>query len=170
MNPGGFVTQWVPLYESTVDVVKSEVATFFDVFPDGSIWSNDDAGRGYDTVMLGHAGPSPINVDEMEARLQRPDYLAVSESLRDVQFHSAQELLATFAGQAENLKPWLKNAQINLDRDLRLQYLAGFGNNLYQEGEIYNEMVLFRKYPEGLFIGSDDRKDALRLAIGHFKQ
>jgi spermidine synthase len=170
LNPGGFVTQWVPLYESTMDVVKSEVATFFDVFPDGSIWSNDDAGRGYDTVMLGHAGPSPINVDEMEARLQRPDYLAVSDSLRDVQFHSAVDLLATFAGEAENLKPWLKDAQINLDRDLRLQYLAGLGNNLYEEGEIYNQMVFFRKYPEGLFTGSDDRKDALRLAMEHFKK
>ncbi len=33
LNPGGLVTQWVPLYESNPDVVKSEIATFFDVFP-----------------------------------------------------------------------------------------------------------------------------------------
>ena len=29
LNPGGLITQWVPLYESTVDVVKSEIATFW---------------------------------------------------------------------------------------------------------------------------------------------
>ena len=46
LNPGGLVTQWVPLYESTPDVVKSEMATFFQVFANGTIWSNDDLGRG----------------------------------------------------------------------------------------------------------------------------
>jgi len=37
LNPGGIVTQWVPLYESDDATVKSEVATFFDVFPNGSV-------------------------------------------------------------------------------------------------------------------------------------
>src|SRR5262249_36018090 len=35
LNPGGVITQWVPLYESNTDVVKSEIATFFEVFPNG---------------------------------------------------------------------------------------------------------------------------------------
>ncbi|HOB32975.1 MAG TPA: fused MFS/spermidine synthase, partial [Verrucomicrobiota bacterium] len=53
LNPGGLVTQWVPLYESNLDVVKSEVATFFSVFTNATIWSNDAQGQGYDTVLLG---------------------------------------------------------------------------------------------------------------------
>ena len=53
LNPGGLVTQWVPLYESDLETVKSEIATFFAVFPDGTIWSNDEEGRGYDLVLLG---------------------------------------------------------------------------------------------------------------------
>jgi len=32
LNPGGFVTQWVPLYESSVETVQSELATFFEAF------------------------------------------------------------------------------------------------------------------------------------------
>ena len=52
LNPGGVITQWVPLYESNPDAVKSELATFFDVFPDGTVWSNDVDGRGYDVVLL----------------------------------------------------------------------------------------------------------------------
>src|SRR5262249_35143762 len=38
LNPGGVVTQWVPLYESDHATVKSEIATFFDAFPGGTIW------------------------------------------------------------------------------------------------------------------------------------
>src|SRR6185503_6040561 len=65
LNPGGIVTQWVPLYESTSAVVKSETATFFQVFTDGTIWSNDESGKGYDIVLLGQAEPTPINVNAM---------------------------------------------------------------------------------------------------------
>ena len=35
------------------------------------------------------------------------------------------DLLATYAGQAPLLKEWSQGAQINTDRNLRLQYLAG---------------------------------------------
>ncbi len=41
LAPGGIVTQWVPLYESNAEAVKSQIATFFEVFPNGTIWSND---------------------------------------------------------------------------------------------------------------------------------
>ena len=60
LNPGGVVTQWVPLYQSIGGVVKSEIATFFDVFPNGTIWSNQYAsGGGYDVVMLAKPGAAP---------------------------------------------------------------------------------------------------------------
>ncbi|MFZ0716650.1 spermidine synthase, partial [Mycobacterium sp.] len=40
LRPGGLVTQWVPLYESDFTTVKSELATFFDAFPNGTVWGN----------------------------------------------------------------------------------------------------------------------------------
>ena len=46
LNPGGVVTQWVPLYESDPDTIKTELATFFEVFPNGTIWANDIGGGG----------------------------------------------------------------------------------------------------------------------------
>jgi len=55
LNPGGMLTQWVPLYETNLDAVKSELATFFEVFPGGTIWGNDQAGEGYDVVLLAQA-------------------------------------------------------------------------------------------------------------------
>ena len=165
LNPGGIVTQWVPLYESDSAVVKSEIETFFEIFPDGTIWSNDENGKGYDVVLLGQAGETKIDPDAIDERLAQPDYSAVAGSLEDVGFHSAFDLFATYAGQASDLAPWLKDAQINRDRNLRLQYLAGFRSNWYQSESIFNEMVAYRKFPEHLFAGEPASRQAMKLKI-----
>ncbi len=165
LNPGGVITQWVPLYESTPKVVKSEFATFFDVFPHGTVWSNDYHGSGYDVVVLARTEPMQIDVDKLEERLRRPDYLPVLRSLGEAQFFTATDLLATYAGQAEELKPWFADAPINRDRNLRLQYLAGLGLNTYQEAAIYNQIVSYRRFPEGLFAGVDQTRETLKAAI-----
>jgi spermidine synthase len=172
LNPGGVITQWVPLYESNPDTVKSEIATFFEVFPGGTIWSNDIDGFGYDVVLMARADGGGIDVDEMQQRLERPDHSRVAQSLRDVGFYSAVDLLATYAGRKSDLAPWLKGAQINQDRNLRLQYLAGMGLNLYQGRAIYDEILRYRKFPEELFVASDGRQQALsrRLQPGFGRQ
>jgi spermidine synthase len=40
LNPGGVVAQWLPIYDSDEKTVKTELATFFDVFPNATVWSN----------------------------------------------------------------------------------------------------------------------------------
>jgi spermidine synthase len=166
LNPGGVVTQWVPLYESFPDVVKSEVATFFDVFADGTVWSNDINGKGYDVLLAGHAAPQPINLDSIDARLARPENARVVESLREVGFTTPLSLWTTYGGQARDLAPWLVDAQINHDSNLRLQYLAGMGLNSYQNASIYDDMLRYRKFPENLFVGSEAEKAIIRQTIG----
>ena len=66
LNPGGLITQWVPLYESAADVVKSEIATFFDVFSAGVILDNNNDGRGYDLVLLGLPEGATIDLDQVQ--------------------------------------------------------------------------------------------------------
>jgi spermidine synthase len=165
LNPGGVVTQWVPLYESDLETVKSEIATFFKVFPNGTIWGNDISGKGYDIVLLGQVEPTKVDVDHLQERLDRPDYQAVSKSLQAVGFHSATGVLATYAGRASELGPWLKGAQINEDLNMRLQYLAGMGVNGTAAAPIYSGMLGYRKFPEDMFSGSEQRVQGLRRAI-----
>ncbi len=117
----------------TSQTVKSEIATFFDVFPGGTIWGNENGGGGYDVVLLGQAGETKVDVDAMEKKLASADYSAVAKSLSDVGFQSAMGLLTTYAGRARDLQPWLKGAAINRDGNLRLQYLAGLALNRSQE-------------------------------------
>ena len=165
LNPGGFVSQWVPLYESNLAAVRSELATFFDVFPNGTVWGNDFEGLGYDLVLLGQVEPLQIQAGQVQERLNRDDYQLVRKSLREARLRSAYSLLATYASHAPDLKPWLQNAAINRDSNLRLQYLAGMESTFYQQEFIYNVMLRYRRYPGTLFIGSQESLDSLRELI-----
>jgi spermidine synthase len=165
LNPGGVVAQWLPIYDSDLETVKTELATFFEVFPSGTVWSNNWKGDGYDLVLLGQVETKPISVDEMQERLDRPGYARVRESLEEVGFHSAVEFLATYAGRAADLGPFLIGAQINDDLSMRLQYLAGLGLNSMAAPQIYRDVLTYRRFPEGFLVGTGGRMDALRTLL-----
>jgi spermidine synthase len=170
LNPGGFVTQWVPLYESNVETVQSEIATFFQAFPHGSVWGNlSGEGQGYDVVLLGQAEELKINVDDIEQRLGRPEYKPVADSLHEVGFKSGLDLLTTYAAQASDLRGWLRHAQINRDRNLRLQYLAGMGLNQYLAPVIYENMLQLSRFPSEVFTGTPERLQSLRTGIASLR-
>ena len=158
--------QWLPIYESDEDTVKTELATFFSVFPNATVWSNYLNGDGYDLVLLGSADGSPINVDALQRRLDQPSYSGVSASLAEVGFHSAVDLLATYAGRASDLAPMLAGAQINDDLNMRLQYMAGLGLNSVNAPQVYREVLSYRKFPGDLLVGSGAGVNALHELIG----
>jgi spermidine synthase len=161
LNPGGVVTQWVPLYESDNDTVKSEIATFLDVFPEGTIWGNTIAKEGYDVVLLGQTEGTRLDLDAFDKRLKRRDHARVLTSLNDVGFEDGMDLLATYAGRGVDLTSWLEGAQINRDRNLRLQYLAGLGVKNNIGPGIYREILLYRRFPQDLFTGARQRQQWL---------
>ena len=165
LNPGGVVTLFVQLYESNTEAVKSEIGTFFEAFPNGMIFANTYNGQGYDLVLLGQIEPTTIDIDEMEERLQRPEYAPIAQSLREIGMYSAVDLFATYAGSARDYEGWLKDAEINRDRNLRLQYLAGRGLNLYRADVIFADMLNWAKEPDGVFTGSPTRMAALTQKI-----
>lgn len=68
LNPGGILVQWVPLYETDEAAVKSQLATFMQAFPDGTLWNSDIFGGGYDLVVLGQLGGARISCPGWKAR------------------------------------------------------------------------------------------------------
>jgi spermidine synthase len=165
LNPGGVVTLFVQLYESNDEAVKSEIATFFEAFPGGAVFANTVNNQGYDLVLFGQLGDAPIDVDAVEARLAAPDGEPIRRSLAQIGIDSAVELFGTYAGSRDDMQDWLRDAVINTDRNLRLQYLAGLGLNLYQSNAIYQRMIADVRYPERLFTGSSQTLAALRAEI-----
>jgi len=166
LNPGGVVTVFLQLYESSDESAASEIATFLEAFPNGALFANTVEGHGYDAVLLGRADDSPIDVDRIQRRLESGAYARVARSLRDVGLDSALDLIGTYAGQAEDFATWLDGAAINTDRNLRLQYLAGESLNAQRADAILAGLTAHEpRFPDGLVTGSPARLEELRQRI-----
>jgi spermidine synthase len=162
LNPGGVVSVYVQLFETNLDAVKSTVATFFDIFPNGTIWGNTYQGKGHDMLLLAQVEPLRIDLNGMERRVFSSE---IGRSLQEVGFDSVLDLFATYAGRRSDLAPWLRDAAINLDRNLRMQYLAALGLDRDDSAAIYAGMLVYRRFPQDLFIGTPSQMSTLRTAI-----
>jgi spermidine synthase len=166
LNPGGIVTMYIQLFETDLEAVKSSAATFFEVFPNGTMWGNPYQGQGHDMVLLGQVEPLRIDLDAMEQRIgYRGGNSKVVSSLAEVGMNSPVDLFATYAGRKSDLTEWLRGAPINHDRNLRMQYLAGLGLNRDDAAAIYSGMLAYRRFPEDLFFSAEGRVESLREAI-----
>ena len=166
LNPGGVVTMYIQLFETDLEAVKSAVATFFEVFPNGTIWGNPYEGRGHDMVLLGTVEPLRIDLDAMRERIgYRGGNSRVASSLAEIGMNSPVDLFATYAGRRSDLTAWLRGGSINHDWNLRMQYLAGLGLDRDDAASIYAGMLAYRRFPEDLFLSAEGRVDSLREAI-----
>jgi spermidine synthase len=208
LKPGGVMSLWIPFYEENIDGAKSILSTFFKVFPNGILFSNDGHDNnglwGFDAVLFGINDPTgsdstPIDIDAIEAKLASPEYAAVTKSIEDAGFGRPDfnrlsvtpnmsmmkyppgiSLLATYAGQARDLKAWSEaepRAQINDDMNLRLQYLAGMWLN--SPANAATEILLgyqandgvgildtrYFRFPDERFPGSPDHVAQLKEAM-----
>ena len=84
------------------------------------------------------------------------------ESLSEVTLKSAAAVLSTYAGRGRDLAPWLADAQINRERHLRLQYLAGLAANTDQRFEIFQQILQYRRYPADLLEASAELESQMR--------
>jgi spermidine synthase len=163
LNPGGVVAQWLPLYETSEEAVKSSLATFMQAFPNGTVWNSDIFGDGYDVVMIGQVEPLRIDVLALEAAMAGNPRLR--HSLAEVDLPSALEILGSYVGQGSDLQPWLRDAQLNRDRSLRLQYLAGLAIDNDDAREIFRAMSSYRTYPDNIFVAPPELEQQLRESL-----
>jgi spermidine synthase len=167
LNPGGYFSLYVPLYETDEATIKSELKTFFDAFPYGSVWANLRDGAGYDMVFMGQLVPLKIDLDTVQKRYSLPEHETVRQSLRDIGVMNLFDLFSSYTGSAADLAPYVKDAVINTDGDLKLSYLAGWGINSNLEDVLYKQMLRYRKTPTAVFTGSPENLAALLGAVAN---
>ncbi|HEY4085671.1 MAG TPA: fused MFS/spermidine synthase, partial [Bryobacteraceae bacterium] len=152
LNPGGIFTLYVPLYETDELTFKSELATFFKAFPNGSVWSNTRDGLGYDMVFMGQLDALHVDLDKAQEKYDRDEHATVRQSLHDIGIESVGDLFSTYTGTAADLQPWVANTPLNTDANLRLSYLAGWGINADLADYLYRQMLQYRR-PPAIFSG-----------------
>lgn len=161
LKPGGVVAQWVPLYETDEASAKSQIGTFVRSFPGATLWNSDFLDTGYDLVLVGQGGETRVDGRRIADRLA--DDRQLRNALEEVGLGSTVELLQTYAGRGPDLEPWLRDAPINRDRSLRLQYLAGLALDNQNAYGIYGAIVDYRQYPRDLFdVSPQDEAQLLR--------
>ena len=87
--------------------------------------------------------------------------MKVGATLREVGFDSRPRSVLDIPVCALDLGPWLRDAQINHDQNLRLEYLAGFTLDEQLNNPIYRSLIAYRKFPNGVFVGSPQVREAL---------
>ncbi|VAX17208.1 hypothetical protein MNBD_NITROSPINAE01-1120 [hydrothermal vent metagenome] len=99
LNPGGIVSQWIPLHHVSEDDFRMLVASFMEVFPKGSIWYTK-----WDAIMIGAENEIPIDVKRLSEKMKAPK---VAKSLEEIGIKNGLNLLANYMMGPENAKKFV---------------------------------------------------------------
>jgi spermidine synthase len=115
LTPGGVLCQWAHTYDISSADLKSIVATFLSVFPDGSLWLIGDA----DVLLVGSTEPLGARIAGLDRAMQRP---GVAADLATVGVTGPFALVSMFVAQGDALKAWANGAPLQTDDRSRLEF------------------------------------------------
>jgi spermidine synthase len=124
LAPGGLLCQWAHTYDISEADLRSIVATFLSVFPNGTMWVIGEA----DVLLIGSTGPLTDRMEGIQAAWQRP---GVAEDLASVGARSPVAVLSSFVAEGAALQAWTADAPIQTDNLARLEFSGPrsvFGN------------------------------------------
>ncbi len=162
---GGSFCQWLGMGGMDAAGMKSLIAAFAEVFPEGSIWITP-----VDVVFIGTKGPCVIDMPRLR------DYLAnnprVLESLKEVWIDSAEALVGHCLAPVATMKEWLSDAQVNRDSNLIIQYTSwqAFYRLFDQDQHSMQRLMLNqRKFDPAMFkLAADEELDGFQFMQGRF--
>jgi spermidine synthase len=115
LAPGGVLCQWAHTYDISTADLRSIVATFLSVFPDGTMWLVGDA----DVLLLGSTAPLDARIGGIAAAMQRP---GVAADLATVGVTRPFALTSLFVAQGEALRRWAAGAPLQTDDRSQLEF------------------------------------------------
>ena len=114
---GGILCQWAHTYNISDRDLRSIVATFASVFPDGTMWLMGDG----DLLLIGSAGPNTPSLDNLARHWNRP---GVAADLRAVSAHEPFAFLSSYAGGADEIRRYAAHARLQSDDAMALEFSA----------------------------------------------
>jgi spermidine synthase len=115
LAPGGVLCQWAHTYDISSADLRSIVATFLSVFPDGTLWLVGDA----DVLLVGSTEPLDARIDGIAAAMKRP---GVGEDLLSVGVKGSFSVTSLFVAQGGALKAWAGDAPLQTDDRSALEF------------------------------------------------
>ena len=115
LAPGGVLCQWAHTYDISNADLRSIVATFLSVFPDGTMWLVGDA----DVLLVGSTEPLDARIDGIAAAMRRP---GVAEDLATVGVKGPFSVTSLFVSHGAALKAWANGAPLQIDDRSALEF------------------------------------------------
>src|SRR5688572_17997975 len=119
LAPGGIFCQWAHTYDISDADLRSIVATFRAVFPDGTMWLAGDG----DLLLVGSDGPLESRLDAIVTTWRRP---GVREDLDAVAVREPFALLSLFAGGPAEMSRYAARAAVQTDDRMALEFSGPF--------------------------------------------
>ncbi len=117
LAPGGILMQWAHTYSISDDDLRSIVATFASVFPDGSAWLVAES----DLLLVGATGPIVALDDGISAAWSRP---GVATDLAEAAVRDPFSVLSLYVAGGGELQNYAGDALVQTDDRLLLEYSA----------------------------------------------
>jgi spermidine synthase len=117
LKPGGFMTQWLPLYQVPPAIGLSMVRAFLDVFPNAVLLSGMEG----ELIIMGRAGPSSV----LDPALCSGDLARaplVQADLVRIHMGTLTELAGTFVANSEDLRRATLHADPVTDDNRSMEY------------------------------------------------
>jgi spermidine synthase/Tfp pilus assembly protein PilF len=147
LTDGGVMCQWLPLYELSLDNVRSAVATFADVFPHTLVWQT-----AHDAILIGANTPMTLDLETLGARLAQP---RVRRQLSELGLADPLSLLAELALSGEALSRFTAGATRNTDDNLYLEFSSPLSVAKGELSEILAAFDLERSSFQSLVAGGE---------------
>jgi spermidine synthase len=107
LKEDGIISQWIPLYNLSVEDVRMLVSTFQFVFPHTTVWLANT-----DIFMIGSPSRTYIDYGYLESRLMPPNVQAL---LRQIDLEDPLEFLSTFMMHEEQVRAYSAGAPVITD-------------------------------------------------------
>lgn len=134
LSPGGVLCQWAHTYDISADDLKSIVATFASVFPDGTLWLVGDG----DVLLIGSNGPLSAQVAELPARLAARGEAAAN--LATVGVRDAFALTSLLVAEGPGLAAYAQGARLQTDDHAPVEFTGP--RAIFSRGGIDNAAAL----------------------------
>ena len=121
LAPGGILCQWAHTYDISTSDLKSIVATFISVFPDGSLWLVGDG----DVLLIGSNTPiagGAVREPPLRRIYDAWDRPGVRDNLATVGALEPFHLFSMFVADGPALAQWSAGAGIQTDRRMALEF------------------------------------------------
>lgn len=138
LAPGGIACQWLPLYELTVDDIRTVLRTFSDSFEHVAVWLTY-----WDAVLIGSRSPIVIDAAAIARRLDTP---AMRADMAPIHMETADDFLSYFLMGTAGARAFAAGGQVNTDDNLLLEFSAPASQGITGlDGENVRALAAFRE-------------------------